>query len=154
MEKSKIQEKQDKIEILEAELMEERKEWNQIISKLSKDIKKDLNYCMILESESVSRRQEITEIIGKYSYKINKAMPGIKQTKKNLWENYATKYQLKLNSTEKKMFTESDLRYAESQVQSYKNHIDFFIETRKTMDHIIWSVKNKIQLYNITEMMG
>lgn len=147
-------EKQDKIEILEAELSEERKEWNQIISKLAKDIKKDLSKAMILESEAISRRQEITEIIGEYSYKINKAMPGIKRTKKNLWEHYATKYQLKLNASEKKLFTEADLRYAESQVQAYKNHIDFFMETRKSMDHIVWSVKNKIQLYNITEMIG
>jgi hypothetical protein len=153
-EKSKAEEKAEKIEIIEAELAEERKEWNLIVSKLASDIKKDLNKVMILESESISRRQELTELIGNYSYEISKALPGIKKTRKQLWEHYATKYQIKLNATEKKMFTEADLRFAEAQVEAYKHHIDFFMETRKTMDHIVWSVKNKIQLYNITEMMG
>jgi hypothetical protein len=143
-------------EELEKILEEERTQWNRIVGRLAGQIKDDLKKSMYLEAEAISRLQELTELIANYSYDVNKIFPVIKKMKKKRWEFYTSKYQLgaKMSGTEKKMMTEADLSYLEGQVDAYKNHINFFIEAKKAVSHIIWSVKNKIQLYNITEMNG
>jgi hypothetical protein len=142
------------IKKLEDELSNERTEWNKIIGNLANRIKEEIRFAMQLESESLSRRQELTEVIGLYSFKINKLMPGLKNMKKKLFEHYALKYQIKTNGSEKNKLIDADMAYAEAQVQAYENHIEFLIESRKSVDHIIWSIKNKIKLYEITEMIG
>jgi hypothetical protein len=156
MSEEKKETKDERLQKIEDELREERSNWNRDISRMANDIKGELTKAMYLQAESTSKRQEINELIANYSYDINKLLISIKKTKKKVWEYYVTKYQVggKTSSTEKKMLMESDMCYAEAQLELYKNQIDFFTESRKTVDHIIWSVKNKIQLYNITEMMG
>lgn len=142
------------VEQLEQELSEERTEWNQIIGQMAGRIKEEIRFALQLESEALSRRQELTEIIGIYSYKINKLTPEMKNMKKKLFEHYATKYQIKTNGSEKNKLIDADMSYAEAKIQAYENHIEFLIESRKSVDHIVWSVKNKIKLYEITEMIG
>jgi len=142
------------IEKLENELSEERTEWNKILTLLAKGINDELRKTMQVDAEAVSRRQEITELIAVYSYEINKMMPEIKNKKKELFEFYATRYQIKTNGSEKNKLVDADMGYAESKVVAYENHIEFLIESRKTVDHVIWSIKNKIELYNITQMIG
>lgn len=146
--------KSEVIEKIENELSKERTYWNKAISDMAVKIKDELRFAMHLEAEAVSRRQELTELIGNYSYEINKNMPLIKSKKKKLFEYYATKYQIKTNGTEKNKLIDADMSYAEAKIDAYKNHIDFLTDSRKSIDHIIYSVKNKIELYNITEMIG
>lgn len=160
-EKEKKQEKKEKdkqraqiLENLEKELEEERKQWNQMINDLSVRIKDELKKVLQLEAESVSKRQELTELIANYSYEMNRLLPTIKKKKKDLFEYYASKYQLKTNTSEKNKLIDADMAYVEAKLESYDNHITFLVESRKSMDHIIWSVKNKIELYKITEMEG
>jgi hypothetical protein len=144
----------EKLEELESELSDERTEWNKIISGLASRIKDELKTAIQLEAEAVSRRQEVTEMIGNYSYEINKYLPTYKKAQKKCFEKYATSYQIKVNATERKMVMEADLAFGAGKIKALENHIQFLIESRKTVDHVIWSVKNKIQLYNITEMYG
>lgn len=154
MKEEEKKDKKMKLEKLETELADERNEWNKIISDLSYRIRDELKTTIQLESEALSRRQEITELIGKYSYEMNKTLVSYKLSQKRIFEHYSTNYQIKVNATEKRSLIESDMAFASAKLKAIENHIQFFIESRKSTDHVIWSVKNKIQLYNITEMYG
>lgn len=70
------------------------------------------------------------------------------------FEFYATKYQIKTSGGEKTKLSEADLTWQIAKRDLLSSYIDFLGETRKTIDHIIWSVKNKIQLYNLVGTEG
>jgi len=146
--------KEELIEKLEESVSDNRKYWNTIIKDLSEKIRGELNVCLSLQAESISRRQEINEQIATYSYKIFLDNTKLKSLFKSKFEYYTLNYQIKTNSTEKSKIIESDLAWNTAKVMVIENYVDFLMETRKTIDHIVWSVKNKIELYNITGMNG
>ena len=105
---------------------------------------------MHLEAEAISIRQIINDEIAKYTYKIYKDVPKYKEMVKKRFEYYSTKYQIKTTGGEKTKLTDADLAWQKAKLELYENHITFLGETRKTVDHVIWSVKNKIEIHNIT----
>lgn len=138
------------IEQLANKLEEERNKWNRIITNLSSRINDELKESMQLESESISYRQILNDEIAKYTYRIYRDVPKLKQLTKSRFEYYVTKYQYKTNGGEKSKLIESDLAWQKAKLEVFENHIEFLGESRKSVDHIIWSVKNKIQIHNIT----
>jgi len=135
---------------LEIELHKQELDWNSKIDALSKKINHEIKYSIELSAEAVSYRQILLEERTQVYYKIYKAMPKIKQLEKVKFEYYSTKYQIKINSTEKNKLIESDLSYHTAKMDFLQNHINYLTECIKNIDHIIWSVKNKIDFYNIS----
>jgi hypothetical protein len=138
------------IDQLAENLDEKRNKWNKIITSLAARIKDEIQKSIQLESEAISYRQLITEEIAKYTYRIYRDVPKFKQLNKSMFEFYMTRYQFKTNSTEKGKLIDADLAWQKAKLQIYENYIEFLGESRKSVDHIIWSVKNKINIHNIT----
>jgi hypothetical protein len=77
-------------------------------------------------------------------------LPKLKQIRKNYFEHYSGKYPYKVNGTEKQKLIDADVAYQDAKMDFLQNYINFLSESVKTIDHIIYSVKNKIELYNAT----
>ena len=143
-------------------------DYDEILEKLEKKLKKieeivsnkvklltgkincELKETIDLSAEATSYRQYMADIRTDFYFKIYKEMPKLKQLKKSRFEYYSTKYPIKTNSTEKTKLIDADIAYHEAKMEFYQNHINYLSETVKTVDHVIYSVKNKIELYNAT----
>jgi len=120
------------------------------IKELSSRINCELKFSIDLSADATSYRQILIDDRTHFYFKMYKDMPKLKQLKKKHFEFYSTKYPIKINSTEKTKLVESDVAYHEARFDYYQNHINFLTECIKTVDHVIYSVKNKIELYNAT----
>ncbi len=124
--------------------------WNNIIDKLSNKINDDIKYTLDLTAEATSQRQILIEERTHYYFTLYKNIPSLKLKKKELFEWYSSKYQFKTNGSEKTKLIEADMSYFDAKLEYIQNYINFLTETLKTIDNIIYSTKNKIDLYNIT----
>jgi len=138
------------LEKLESDLVANQKRWNDIIEKLTKRINCELKKSIDLTAEATSYRQMLNEERTHYYFKIYRDMPKLKKLRKTYFEHYSTKYPIKVNSTEKTKLIDADVAYHEAKMEYLQNYINFVSESMKTVDHIIYSVKNKIELYNAT----
>jgi len=120
------------------------------ITQLTNKINCELKETIDLSAEATSYRQYIVDIRTEFYFKLYKEIPKLKQLKKSRYEYYFTKYPIKTNSSEKTKLIESDVAYHEAKMEIYQNHINYLTESLKTVDHVIYSVKNKIELYNAT----
>lgn len=137
------------LEELEKKLVESEKNWDRIIGELSKRITCELKETVQLEADAMSYRQIIIDEKTNYLYKIYKDMPKIKQLRKTQFEYYALKYQIKTNGTERTKLIDADLSYYDAKIEILENHINFLTESLKSVDHVLWGIKNKIAIHNL-----
>jgi hypothetical protein len=142
------------VQELKTELAKSCQEWSNILYKLTIKINTELKQSLSLEAEAISYRQELTHEIANYSFNLTNDVAKLKKLKKTRFEYYATKYQIKTNGSEKNKLVDADVAFYQEKIDVLDNYLQFLIETKKSMDHVVWSVKNKIQLYNLTEMEG
>lgn len=140
----------EKLNKLQQEIELKTKKWNGIIAKLSNDIKCELKESINVNAEAISYRQILIDERVNYSFKLYKHIPQLKIARKNYFEYYSQKYAIKTNSSEKTKLIEADMAYFEAKIEYIKNYIDYLSDSIKTVDHIIYSMKNKIDLYNAT----
>ena len=140
---------EDIINNLEASIVRSQEIHNDIITKLSHRLNCELRESVQLESESVSYRQTLLDERSKFLFKIYKEMIKIKKLRKTQFEYYASKYQIKTNSGEKNRLVDADLADIEGIIEFLDGHVSFINDSIKTLDHVIWSLKNKIQIHNI-----
>jgi len=138
------------LEKIEIDLIKLEEITSKKIKELSGKINCELKESIDLSAEATSYRQFLIDNRTNFYFKMYKDMPKLKQMKKKHFEFYSTKYPIKINSTEKTKLIESDVAYHEAKFDYYQNHINFLTESIKTIDHVIYSVKNKIDLYNAT----
>lgn len=138
------------LEGLETEFLAKQKSWNEIIEKLSGKITCELKRSIDLSAEATSYRQILIDERTKWYFKMYRDLPKLKQMKKKYFEWYSTKYPIKVNGTEKTKLIEADVCWQESKMEFLQNYINFLTESIKTVDHIIYSVKTKVDLYNAT----
>ena len=141
---------EDELDKLESAIEEQREKWNKIVQELSNRINDDLKKSMELSATAVAYRQKIISEIGSYAVKSHRLMSKLKVLKKHYFEEYATKYQIKTNTTEKNMCIDADTSTFVAKIDLIDSHVQFLVDCGKNIDNVIWSVKNKIQLYNIT----
>ena len=141
----------DKIlEQLEEKLSKIQEISSKKITELTTKINCELKESIDLSADATSYRQYLLDNRTNFYFKVYKDMPKLKQLKKKHFEFYSTKYPIKTNSTEKTKLIEADVAYQESKMEFYQAHINYLTESIKTVDHVIYSVKNKIELYNAT----
>lgn len=150
MDKEKNDALDEKLSKIVEEFSKKQNVWNKDINSLSSKINSELNKLIELSAESISKRQILIEERTKMYYKIYLDLPKIKNSKKKYFEFYSTKYQIKTNSGDKNKLIDADVGYLEAKLDCIENYILFLTESIKTLDHIIWSVKNRIELYNIS----
>ena len=138
------------LEKLETDLKKLEEITTKKIKELSERVNCELKYSIDLSADATSYRQVLIDDRTNFYFKMYRDMPKLKQLKKKHFEFYSTKYPIKVNSTEKNKLVEADVAFHEARFDYYQNHINFLTECIKTVDHVIYSVKNKIELYNAT----
>jgi len=143
--------KNDKIlETIEEELLGLEKLITTKVKSVAGRINCELKESIDLSADATSYRQILIDDRTKYYYKLYKLSPAIKKAKKSKFEFYSMKYPIKTNSTEKNKLIDADMAYYEAKFEFYQTHINFLTESVKTLDHVIYSVKTKVDLYNAT----
>jgi len=138
------------LEKLEKELSVSEKKWNEIIEKLSGRINCELKKSIDLSAEATAYRQMLIDERTTFFFKMYKDMPKLKKLRKKHFEFYSTKYPIKVNSTEKTKLIDSDVCWHECKMDYLQNHINFLSDSIKTVDQVLYSIKNKVDLYNAT----
>ena len=139
-----------KLKKIETTLREVEEMITKKINSLANRINCELKETLDLQTEATSYRQFLVDERTKMYYKMYRELPKLKKMKKYYFESYSTKYPIKINSTEKAKLIEADVVFIETKLEYYQNTINFLTESIKTVDHVIYSVKNKIELYNAT----
>ena len=120
------------------------------INELSKRINCELKQSVDLSADATSYRQVLIDEKTNQYYKMYKELRKLKQMKKKHFEHYSTKYAINLNGGEKTKLIDADMAYHDAKMDFFQNHINFLTESIKTIDHVIYSIKNKIDMFNIT----
>lgn len=142
----------EKLEKLTDKLKESEDYWNKTIESLSSKLSCSVKEVVPLHAEVISLRQQITEQIKQRSYEIFKIVSKIKVLRKQNFEWYSTKYPIAISSSEKAKLIEWDLHHSDHQKSILDNHIEFLRETLKNFDNLGYAVKNKITLYQLTDL--
>jgi hypothetical protein len=137
---------------LRKQLEESEKYWNESVEILAKKLLKPVQETVQLQAEVISMRQILTEQIKDISYRTWKFKQKVKVFEKERLEFYLIGYQIKTNSGEKAKLIEADLSLYQYRLDIFDIHINFLRETQKNVDNINFAIKNKITLFELTEM--
>jgi hypothetical protein len=141
------------IDKLKVKLNESEDYWNKTIEALSAKLNCSAKDVIPLQAEVISLRQQLSENIKNMSYELYKLMPKIKVFKKQRFEYYAgAQAPYATNSSERTKLVEWDLAMLDHQKDILDGHIEFLRESLRDMDNINFSIKNKIALYQLTDM--
>jgi hypothetical protein len=142
----------EEVEKIVSILKDSESYWNQTIEDLTGKLNCSAKDVVSLQAKVISSRQQLTEQIKIMSYKIYKLLPEIKSNRKKLFEYYEEKCPYKTNSTQKTQLIEWDMAKLDLKKDLYDTHVDFLKESLKNMDNINFAIKNKIILYQLTDL--
>lgn len=140
------------IDKMMSKLEDSEKYWNNTIEELSSKLICSAKDVVPLQAEVISVRQELSEQIKTMTYEIFKIVSKIKVLRKQNFEWYSTKYQITINASEKAKLVEWDLHKEDHQKSILDNHVEFLRETLRNIDNLNYAVKNKITLYQLTDL--
>lgn len=143
---------EDLPEKLTNKLHESEDYWNNTINRLSSKLSCSAKDVISLQADVISLRQQLTEEIKQRSYEIFKIVSKMKVLRKQNFEWYSTKYPIAISGTEKAKLIEWDLYYSDHQKSILDNHVEFLRETLKNFDNLGYALKNKIVLYQLTDL--
>jgi len=134
------------------ELNKRESYWNDTIKSLSVRLTCVAKDVVQVQSDTLSQRQRLSDEIKYMSYELHQFKPIIKKYRKIKTEFYLTKYPIKLQGKDKLYLIENDLAFYEQRLDIYDIHIEFLREGLNTIDNIGYAIKNKISLYQLTEL--
>jgi len=144
---------EEKLEKILNTLKETEDYWNETITNMAKKLSCSSKDVVALQSDVSSQRQQINEQIKARSYDLYKMMPKIKSARKQRFEYYAGALSpYATNSSERTKLIEWDLATLDHKKDILDVHIEFLRESMKVMDNIGFAIKNKISLYQLTDM--
>jgi len=126
--------------------------WNGTIKSMSSRLTCSAKDVVQLQSDVLSQKQRLADEIKYMSYELLKFKPIIKKTRKVKTEFYLTKYPIKLQGKDKLYLIENDLSLYDQRLDIYDVHIDFLRESLSTFETITYAIKNKISLYQLTDL--
>jgi hypothetical protein len=138
-------------ELLE-ELNKREEYWTNTIQNLSKKLNCSAKDVVQLQSDVLSQRQRLEDEIKYITYELHQFKPIIKNIRKIKTEFYLTKYPLKLQGKDKLYLIEHDLSLYEQRLDFYDTHIEFLRNSSGIMEQIGYGIKNKITLYQLTDL--
>ncbi len=127
------------------EFEEEREFWREkIVAMANKLIR--LDGIADLQVDLFSSRQIIIERISKLYNYLAKYNSVYKSKKRDLFVKYTTESQIKLGQGEKVIMVEGDLTNIQERIDVIIQQIDYYKESVKNIDSMIYGVRNKLQI--------
>lgn len=147
------EQEEDGIDKLIIKLREREDYWNKTIDELSKKSSCSAKDVIPLQAEAISLYQQLNEQIKNMIYELAKLMPKIKALKKQRFEYYVGALApYPNNATERMRLVEWDVAKLEQRKDILDGHIEFLRTSLKDVDNVNWIVKNKIALYQMTDL--
>lgn len=133
-------------------LAEKREEWNNKLKPMFVSIKQNPDELIELQALCLSYRQMITDEVASFMNKLSKEIINYKNAKADRFMFYATGFGLKTNLSEKSLLIDSELAELQRNKELFETHLEFLKESRSVCDNINWAIKNRIELYKVTEV--
>lgn len=127
------------------EFEEERKKWKDKVLEMANRVNK-LDQVANLQVDLYSSRQIIIERISKLYQYLALYNSVYKTKKKELFLKYTIDSDIKLGQGEKTIMVEGDLADLQKKVNLIEHHIDYYKETVKNLDSMLYGVRNKLQI--------
>jgi len=127
------------------EFEEERKKWKDKVLEMANRVNK-LDQVASLQVDLYSSRQIIIERISKLYQYLALYNSVYKTKKKDLFLKYTIYSDIKLGQGEKTIMVEGDLADLQKKVNLIEHHIDYYKETVKNLDSMLYGVRNKLQI--------
>lgn len=135
----------EKNNILEEQLKNERKEWNDKLEKLVMSIA-DTKKLTEAQVYDLSYRQQCQEQLAIYKIALEKKQEQLDILARDRYREYTQQYDIKLSGTEKQAFINADMKAMRLQIKLIQVQIDYFTESVKTLDNLGFAIRNKIQI--------
>lgn len=123
----------------------ERTEWTKTIKDMSVRLR-DIDNLTDLQVDLYSRRQEAVE----YMYKLASFQGRFKKTMAKMYaaeyEKIVSNEDYRYSEREKQKLVEEKLICVKVKMDDLQNHIDFFRESIKTMDSMIFGIKHRMEI--------
>jgi hypothetical protein len=127
------------------EFEDERKMWKDKVIEMANKVNK-LNEVTTLQVDLYSSRQIIIERIAKLYKYLSAYNAMYKSNKKELFVKYTVDSDIKLGQGEKIIMVEGDLSGLQEKINLIEQHIDYYKETVKNLDSMLYGVRNKLQI--------
>lgn len=127
------------------EFEEERKKWKDKVIEMANKVNK-LDQVAALQVDLYSSRQIIIERISKLYQYLSIYNSSYKSKKKELFIKYTVDSDIKLGQGEKIIMVEGDLADLQKKLNLIEHHIDYYKETVKNIDSMLYGVRNKLQI--------
>lgn len=124
---------------------EERSKWTKKIKSMGSKLSR-LEKMIELQTEVYSERQVIVEYNHELLATLSSLNSILKKKKKEKFINYSTNYDIMLKSPEKTIMIEGDLSNLMERIDILENQIKFYDKTLKSIDNIVYGIKNRIEL--------
>ena len=127
------------------EFEEERIKWKDKIIEMANRVNK-LDQVASLQVDLYSSRQIIIERITKLYQYLSLYSSVYKTQKKDLFIKYTVDSDIKLGQGEKVIMVEGDLADLQRKINLIEHHIDYYKESVKNLDSMLYGVRNKLQI--------
>jgi chromosome segregation ATPase len=127
------------------EFEEERMKWKDKVIEMANKVNK-LDQVAGLQVDLYSSRQIIIERISKLYQYLALYNSVYKSKKKDLFIKYTVDSDIKLGQGEKIIMVEGDLADLQKKLNLIEHHIDYYKETVKNLDSMLYGVRNKLQI--------
>ncbi len=127
------------------EFEEERLKWKDKVIDMANRVNK-LDQVAGLQVDLYSSRQIIIERISKLYQYLALYNSVYKSKKKELFVKYTIDSDIKLGQGEKTIMVEGDLADLQKKISLIEHHIDYYKETVKNLDSMLYGVRNKLQI--------
>ncbi len=99
-----------------------------------------------IQVDILSTRQILLEKISKLYQYLAKYNAVYKRQKRDLLIKYSVGYDVKLGQGEKVIMAEGDLAVIQERIDTISHQVDYYKDTIRTLDSLMFGVKNKIQI--------
>lgn len=127
------------------EFEEERLLWKEKVLDMANRVNK-LDKVAELQVDLYSSRQIIIERISKLYQYLAAYNSAYKLRKRDLFIKYTVDSDIKLGQGEKSIMVEGDLAELQQRINLIEHHIDYYKETVKNLDSMLYGVRNKLQI--------
>ena len=127
------------------EFEEERLLWKEKVLDMAIRVNK-LDKVAELQTDLYSSRQIIIERISKLYQYLAAYTSAYKSRKRDLFIKYTVDSDIKLGQGEKSIMVEGDLAELQLRINLIEHHIDYYKETVKNLDSMLYGVRNKLQI--------
>lgn len=145
MENENVQEVQDGKISLAKKFQADREKWTKNVEKFSKRLM-NIKEIPELQVEVFSSRQMLVEYMTNLQNIYSKKMVELKKERFKVFDENANKKNVRLVSQEKAIIMDGKTADASHSTALIETQIDFYKETIKTIDSIIYGIKNRIDL--------